>query len=73
MDALVVEELVAGCCQVASSSRDSWQLLKKLEARQFNVFGEERVHLPKAQKLALIFRSWVRFAGHSQAPNYGTT
>ena len=30
MDALVVEELVAGCCQVASSSRDSWQLLKKL-------------------------------------------
>jgi phytoene synthase len=49
-----------------------WQLLRKLEARQFNVFSEERIRLRKAQKLALIFRSWLRFVCHSQAPNYGT-
>ena len=49
-----------------------WQLLKKLEASQFNVFGEERIRLHKAQKLVLIFRSWLRYVGHSQAPNYGT-
>ena len=50
-----------------------WQLLLKLEANQFNVFGEKPVRLHKAQKLALIFRSWLRFAIHSPAANYGTT
>lgn len=49
-----------------------WQLLRKLEACEFNVFGEERVRIGKAQKLGLIFRSWVRYACHSQSPNYGT-
>jgi phytoene synthase len=47
-----------------------WQLLKKLEANQFNVFGEKPVRLHKAQKLVLILRAWLRFACNSQAPNY---
>ncbi len=49
-----------------------WQLLKKLEANQFNVFGERPVRVHKAQKLFLIFRAWVRFVGNSNTPNYGT-
>jgi 15-cis-phytoene synthase len=49
-----------------------WQLLKKLEANEFNVFGDRPVRLPKTQKLVLIFRSWLRFVGNSNAPNYGT-
>ena len=49
-----------------------WQLLKKLEANEFNVFGDQPVRLPKTQKLVLIFRSWLRFVGNSNAPNYGT-
>jgi phytoene synthase len=49
-----------------------WQLLKKLEVNQFNVFGEKPVRIHKAQKLVLIFRAWLRFVGNSQTPNYGT-
>jgi 15-cis-phytoene synthase len=49
-----------------------WQLLKKLEANQFNVFGEQPVRIHKAQKLVLIFRAWLRFACNSQTPNYGS-
>jgi phytoene synthase len=49
-----------------------WQLLKKLEANEFNVFGDQPVRLPKAQKLVLIFRSWLRYVCNSNAPNYGT-
>jgi phytoene synthase len=48
-----------------------WQLLKKLEANEFNVFGDQPVRLAKAQKLVLIFRSWLRYVGNSNAPNYG--
>jgi phytoene synthase len=48
-----------------------WQLLKKLEANGFNVFGEHPIRLHKAQKLVLIFRAWLRFVGNSQTPNYG--
>jgi phytoene synthase len=48
-----------------------WQLLRKLEANQFNVFGEQLVRINKAQKLVLIFRSWLRFVGNSSTPNYG--
>ena len=50
-----------------------WQLLKKLEANQFNVFGEKPIRLQKAQKLLLIFRSWLRYAVNSKAPAYGPT
>ena len=49
-----------------------WQLLKKLEANQFNVFGEKPVRIHKPQKLVLIFRAWLRFVCNSQTPNYGT-
>ena len=48
-----------------------WQLLKKLEAKQFNVFGERPVRIYKARKLALIFRSWLRYVCNSRTPNYG--
>ena len=49
-----------------------WRLLRKLEARQFNVFGLEPTRLSKAQKLALIIRTWLRFASGAMTPNYGT-
>jgi len=48
-----------------------WQLLKKLEANQFNVFGERPVRLSKPRKLVLILRAWLRFVRNSQTPNYG--
>jgi phytoene synthase len=48
-----------------------WRLLQKLEAEKFNVFGEARTKLSKPQKLALIFKSWLRHATGSTAPNYG--
>ena len=49
-----------------------WQLLKKLEANQFDVFGKRPVRVSKPQKLALIFQSWLRLVSNSQTPNYGT-
>jgi phytoene synthase len=49
-----------------------WRLLKKLEAKQFNVFGERPVKLGKPQKLALVFKSWFRHVISSTAPNFGT-
>ena len=39
-----------------------WRLLQKLEAKKFNVFGPEPVRLSKPHKLALILRTWIRFA-----------
>jgi hypothetical protein len=30
MDPVVVEELVNSCCQAASTTRDSWQLINQL-------------------------------------------
>ncbi len=48
-----------------------WRLLQKLEAENFNVFGEARIKLSKPQKLALIFKSWFRHATRSTAPSYG--
>ena len=49
-----------------------WQLLKKLEQNQFNVFGEWPVRVSRAEKLFLIFRAWLRFVSNSKTPNYGT-
>ena len=49
-----------------------WRLLRKLEAKQFNVLGPEPTRLGKAQKLALILRTWLRFASGAMTPNYGT-
>ncbi len=48
-----------------------WQLLQKLEREKFNVFGPQPVKLGKPQKLALIFKSWVRHATGSTMPSYG--
>jgi phytoene synthase len=49
-----------------------WRLLRKLEAKQFNVFGPKPTRLCKAQKLALILRTWLQFASGAMSPNYGT-
>ena len=48
-----------------------WQLLQKLEAKKFNVFGPQPVRLSKPHKLALVFGSWIRFAIGSTSPSYG--
>ncbi len=48
-----------------------WRLLQKLEREQFNVFGPQTVRLGKPRKLALIFRSWLRFAAGAKASDYG--
>ena len=49
-----------------------WRLLGKLERQKFNVFGPHPVRLSKPHKLALIGRSWLRFALGTTSPNYGT-
>ena len=49
-----------------------WRLFEKLEANRFVVFGPQPVKLGKPQKLALIFRSWLRFAVGSTVSDYGT-
>jgi 15-cis-phytoene synthase len=49
-----------------------WRLLEQLEAQKFNVFGPLPVKVGKPAKLALVLRSWVRYATGSSAPNYGT-
>ena len=49
-----------------------WRLLRKLEAKHFNILGPELTRLSKAQKILLIFRTWIRFASGAVTPNYGT-
>jgi len=49
-----------------------WRLLRKLESKEFNVFGDKPTRLGKAQKLGLILRTWLRFASGTMTPNYGT-
>jgi phytoene synthase len=49
-----------------------WRLLRKLEARQFDVFGPRPTRLSKVQKLLLILRSWSCTFSGALAPNYGT-
>ena len=48
-----------------------WRLLRKLEAREFNVLGPEPTRLSKPHKLALILQTWLRFATGAVTPNYG--
>jgi hypothetical protein len=50
-----------------------WRLLVKLERRRFDVLGPHPTRLGKGQKLLLIFRTWLRTASGTVAPNYGTT
>ena len=48
-----------------------WQLLQKLEANRFNVFGPQPLKLSKPRKLSLIFGAWLRYALGSTKSNYG--
>jgi 15-cis-phytoene synthase len=48
-----------------------WGLLRKLEARRFDVFGPKVVRLNKAQKLLLVLRSWMRMSLGASSSNYG--
>lgn len=48
-----------------------WRLLRKLEARRFQVFGARPARLNRGQKLALILRVWCRFAVGAPATDYG--
>ena len=49
-----------------------WRLLRKLEGRQFDVFGAKPMRLGRAQKLGLILRTWLRLVSGAVTPNYGT-
>jgi 15-cis-phytoene synthase len=49
-----------------------WELLAKLRARNFNVFGSDTIRLSKPRKLVLIFRSWCTTITGLTAPAYGT-
>lgn len=44
------------------------RLLEKLERKQFNVFGSEPMRLGNSQKLALIFRTWLRIVSGAPWP-----
>jgi len=48
-----------------------WQLLRKLEARHFDVFRPVPTRVGKGQKLALILRTWLRLSSGTSTPNYG--
>lgn len=48
-----------------------WRLLRKLEARGFDVFHSKVTRLTKPQKLLLIARTWWRIASGAVVPNYG--
>ncbi len=48
-----------------------WRLLRKLESRQFAVFGPQPTRLSKPQKLILILRTWYRLSTGVLSPNYG--
>jgi phytoene synthase len=49
-----------------------WRLLRKLEHRQFDVFGPKPARLSKGQKILLILRTGLRLASGTMAPAYGT-
>lgn len=49
-----------------------WRLLQKLERNKFNVFCAQPLKLSKSHKLALIFKSWLRFTLGARNSNYGT-
>lgn len=48
-----------------------WRLLRKLEARRFNVFGACPTRLSRLHKLLLIARTWYRMTSGAVVPNYG--
>jgi phytoene synthase len=48
-----------------------WRLLRKLEARRFDVFDVRPTRLSRLQKLLLIARTWYRMTSGAVVPNYG--
>ncbi len=49
-----------------------WQLLRRIETRQYAVLGPDPIRLGKPAKLFLIVRTWWRLSVRRGAPNYGT-
>ncbi len=49
-----------------------WRLLRKLESKEFDVFGPKPTRISKPQKLFLILRTWLRSLAGIVQPNYGT-
>lgn len=49
-----------------------WRLLTKLERGGFQVLGKTPTKLTKAQKIALILRTWLKSQLGSMSPNYGS-
>src|SRR6266850_997213 len=49
-----------------------WRLLRKLEAKRFDVLGSNPTKLNRGQKLLLILRAWTRFVFGIPSPSYGT-
>jgi 15-cis-phytoene synthase len=49
-----------------------WRLLRKLETKNFDVFGPKPPRLNKGQKMFLIFRTWLRFVSGAMVSAYGT-
>jgi len=48
-----------------------WRLLRELERRRFQVFGDRVTRVGKGRKLLLILRAWYRVACGGTAPAYG--
>lgn len=48
-----------------------WQLLQRLEARQFNVFGPGLTKLSRGRKLLLVLQAWWRARRGAFVPSYG--
>jgi hypothetical protein len=49
-----------------------WRLLGELERRRYDVFGLRPTRLSRAEKIALIVRTWLRLASGAAGANYGT-
>jgi len=60
--AMVAAELMGGVY---------WQLLQKIEARDYDVLAGPPIRLSKPHKFALILRAWARSLLGSARPNYG--
>jgi phytoene synthase len=50
-----------------------WRLLAELERRRYDVFGPRPARLSRAEKIALVVRTWLRLASGAAGANYGTT
>lgn len=48
-----------------------WDLLRKIERNQFDVFGPEKTQLGTSRKLMLICRTWLNVTFRLHSPNYG--